>query len=161
MKMKILALLMALSVAAFGQSSTLTINTTTGLVNIPGGSATPNFAALKVGTISVTPITYGTGVATFLATPTSANLAAALTNETGSGLAVFGTSPTLVTPILGTPTSGTLTNCTLPIGGVTGLGSGVATWLATPSSANLASAITDETGSGLLVFGTSPTIVTP
>lgn len=37
----------------------------------------------------------GTGVATFLGTPTSANLAAALTDETGSGLAVFGTNPTL------------------------------------------------------------------
>lgn len=54
----------------------------------------------------------GTGVATFLATPTSANLAAALTDETGSGAAVFATSPTLVTPVLGTPTSGNLSNCT-------------------------------------------------
>jgi hypothetical protein len=54
----------------------------------------------------------GTGVATFLATPTSSNLAAAVTDETGSGSLVFATSPTLTTPILGTPTSGTLTNCT-------------------------------------------------
>jgi len=45
--------------------------------------------------------------------------------------------------------------------GISGLGTGVATFLATPSSANLATAVTDETGSGLLVFGTSPTIVTP
>lgn len=61
----------------------------------------------------------GTGVDTFLATPSSANLAAALTDETGSGAVVFATSPTLVTPILGTPTSGTLTNCTgLPASGV-------------------------------------------
>jgi hypothetical protein len=44
--------------------------------------------------------------------------------------------------------------------GLTSLGSGVATWLGTPSSANLASAVTDETGSGSLVFGTSPTIAT-
>lgn len=44
------------------------------------------------------------------------------------------------------------------IGNVTGLGSGVATFLATPSSSNLAAAVTDETGSGALVFGTSPTI---
>jgi hypothetical protein len=34
-------------------------------------------------------------VATFLATPSSANLAAALTDETGSGVAVFGTAPTI------------------------------------------------------------------
>jgi hypothetical protein len=72
------------------------------------------------------------------------------------------TSPTLTTPVLGTPSSGTLTSCTgLPIStGVSGLGTGVATFLATPSSANLISAITDETGSGALVFGTSPTFTT-
>lgn len=105
----------------------------------------------------------GTGIATFLATPSSANLATAVTNETGSGALVFATSPTFVTPILGTPTSGTLTNATgLPIAtGVSGLGTGVATFLATPSSANLISAVTDETGSGALVFATSPTLVTP
>jgi hypothetical protein len=64
----------------------------------------------------------GTGIATFLATPSSANLAAAVTDETGSGALVFATTPTLVTPILGTPTSGTLTNCTgLPLStGITG-----------------------------------------
>jgi hypothetical protein len=55
----------------------------------------------------------GTNVATFLATPTSANSAAALTDETGSGAAVFATSPTLVTPVLGTPSSGTLSSCTV------------------------------------------------
>lgn len=73
------------------------------------------------------------------------------------------TNSTLVTPILGTPQSGTLTNCTgLPVAtGVTGFGSGIATFLATPSSANLAAAVTGETGSGALVFATSPTLVTP
>ena len=48
----------------------------------------------------------GSNVATFLATPSSANLAAALTDETGTGSVVFNTSPTLVTPILGSPQSG-------------------------------------------------------
>lgn len=64
---------------------------------------------------------------------------------------------------LGTPSGGTLTNCTgLPVStGISGLGTGVATFLATPSSANLASAVTGETGSGALVFATSPTLVTP
>jgi hypothetical protein len=67
-------------------------------------------------------VTPAANVGTFLATPTSANLIAALTNETGTGAAVFATSPTLVTPILGTPTSVTLTNATgLPLStGVTG-----------------------------------------
>ena len=104
----------------------------------------------------------GTGVATFLATPSSANLAAAVTGETGTGALVFATSPTLVTPTLGTPASGTLTNCTgFPVANISGLGTGVATFLATPSSANLAAAVTGETGTGALVFGTSPTLVTP
>jgi hypothetical protein len=105
----------------------------------------------------------GTGVASFLATPSSANLATAVSDETGSGALVFANSPTLVTPALGTPSSGTLTNATgLPIStGVSGLGTGVATFLATPSSANLISAVTDETGTGSLVFATSPTLVTP
>jgi hypothetical protein len=48
-----------------------------------------------------------------LATPSAANLASAVTEETGSGNLVFATSPTLVTPVLGTPTSGTLSGCTV------------------------------------------------
>ena len=73
------------------------------------------------------------------------------------------TSPTLTAPVLGTPASGTLTNATgLPIStGVSGLGANVAAFLATPSSANLAAALTDETGTGANVFATSPTLTTP
>lgn len=73
------------------------------------------------------------------------------------------TSPTLTAPVLGTPASGTLTNCTgLPVStGVSGLGTGVATFLATPTSANLAAALTDETGTGANVFANSPTLVSP
>jgi hypothetical protein len=47
----------------------------------------------------------GTGVATFLGTPTSANLAAAVTGETGTGGLVFANTPTLVTPVLGAATA--------------------------------------------------------
>src|SRR6185437_10025585 len=53
-----------------------------------------------------------------------------------------------------TPSSGTLTNATgLPISsGVSRLGPGVATFLATPSSANLRAALTDEVGTGAAYF---------
>jgi hypothetical protein len=54
----------------------------------------------------------GSGVATFLGTPSSANLRSALTDETGTGALVFANSPTLVTPALGTPASGVVTNLT-------------------------------------------------
>jgi len=59
---------------------------------------------------------FGAGVATWLGTPSSANLAAAVTDETGSGALVFGTSPTLTTPALGTPSALVLTNATGAVG---------------------------------------------
>lgn len=62
---------------------------------------------------------------------------------------------------LGTPASGTLTNCTgLPVStGISGLAANIAAFLATPSSANLSSAVTDETGTGgALVFASNPTL---
>jgi hypothetical protein len=110
-----------------------------------------------------TSLVLAAGIQAFLATPSSANLRTAMTDETGTGLLVFATSPTLITPILGVPTSGTLTNCTgLPIAtGVSNLGTGVATFLTTPSSANLAAVLTDETGTGANVFANTPTLVTP
>ena len=52
------------------------------------------------------------GIAAWLTNPTSANLRAAMTDETGTGLLVFNTSPTFVTPVLGTVTSGNISACT-------------------------------------------------
>ena len=106
---------------------------------------------------------YGANVQAFLAVPSSANLRAAMTDETGTGVLVFNNTPTLLSPILGVPTSGTLTNCTgLPVGtGISGLGTGIATFLATPTSANLDAAVTDDTGTGTLVFSNTPTLITP
>ena len=132
-----------------------------------GTNITGTAAGLTAGNVTtnanLTGAVTSVGNATSLGSFTSSQLAGALTDETGSGSAVFATSPTLVTPALGTPSSATLTNATgLPIStGVSGLGTGVATFLATPSSANLAAAVTNETGTGALVFATSPTLVTP
>jgi hypothetical protein len=116
----------------------------------------------------------GTGVATFLGTPSSTNLRAAVTDETGTGSLVFATSPTLVTPNLGTPsvlvatnatgtavglTAGSaITNANLT-GAVTSVGN--ATSLGSFTSAQLRTALTDDTGSGVAVFATSPTITAP
>lgn len=85
------------------------------------------------------------------ASTTSAQLRSTLSDELGTGAALFDGA---------TPTSLVLTNATgLPIStGVSGLGSNVAPWLTTPSSANLAAAMTDETGSGALVFAASPAL---
>ena len=116
----------------------------------------------------------GSNVATFLATPSSANLAAAVTDETGTGALVFATSPTLVTPALGTPSALVGTNITGTASGLTAgnvttnanltgavTSTGNATVLGSFSSASLAGALTDETGTGSAVFATSPTLVTP
>lgn len=131
------------------------------LTNLQGGTASEYYhlTSAQFGVVANT----NAAVATWMATPSSANLAAAVTGETGTGALVFATSPALVTPALGTPTALVLTNATgLPIAtGVSGLAGGVATFLATPSSTNLAAAVTDETGSGALVFATTPALNRP
>jgi len=159
----------------------------------------------------------------------SAGLLAALSDETGTGLAVFGTSPTLITPILGVATATSINKLTITApttsailtiddgftlhttGNVTALSgshsgtssgtntgdqttitgnAGTATALAAngancsaglaplgvdasgavesctdfeedlSNSAGLLAALSDETGTGLAVFGTSPTFTT-
>ena len=80
------------------------------------GTATAFTASNVTTNANLTGAITSTGNTTSLGTSsfTSANLAAALTDETGTGANVFANSPTLVTPALGTPSSGTLTNCTFP-----------------------------------------------
>jgi hypothetical protein len=78
-----------------------------------------------------------------------------LTNKTISGSSNTITNVSLTTGVTGTlPAANGGT-------GITSLGTGIATFLGTPSSANLAAAISDETGSGPIVFATGPTINSP
>ena len=142
------------------------------------------FEAKTTSTFRVSVVAHGDGggsgdaktanpLSQFAAT-TSAQLAGVISNETGSGLLVFNDSPTLITPALGTPASGVGTNITgtaasLTAGNVTTnanltghiTSSGNAAVLGSFTSAQLATALTNETGSGVAVFSTSPTLVTP
>ena len=123
----------------------------------------PNIFSLASGTIPLeqldtnfaTPVTIGT---------TPVQLGETVASFSGVSLvSPIISAPTITDPVLGTPASGTLTNCTgLPIlTGVSGLASGASAFLSNPSSSNLAALITDETGTGANVFGTSPTLTTP
>lgn len=161
--------------AYVGQSTITTLGTiTTGTWNATdiavadGGTgrstSTTAYGLLAAGTTATgAHQTLAAGATTEILVGGGASALPVWTTATGSGAPVRATSPALVTPALGTPASGTLTSCTgLPINtGVSGLGTGVATFLGTPSSANLLAAVTDETGTGALVFATSPTFVTP
>jgi hypothetical protein len=102
-------------------SGAVTVAGTLAIANGGTGTTSTTFTNLTANVTGTLPVanggtgitSLGAGVATFLGTPSSANLASAVTDETGTGALVFATSPTLVTPLLGTPTSGVLSACTV------------------------------------------------
>jgi len=98
----------------------------------------------------------------------SGNTGTAITNATlatvNSNVGSYGSVtavPLITVNAKGLITGVTTSTITPAIGSITGLGTGVATFLATPSSANLAAALTDESGTNTVAFTTSPTFITP
>lgn len=89
------------------------------------------------------------------AATTSAQLAGVLSDETGSGAAVFATSPTLVTPALGTPTALVGTNIT---GTASGLTAGAVTGLSGTNTGDEAAAST--TVAGVVELATAAELLT-
>ncbi|MCZ2484981.1 beta strand repeat-containing protein [Aquirufa antheringensis] len=146
------------AIPTLNQNTTGNATTATTAGNITATSNTTLTSLVNLATVGT--ITTGTWSAT---TIDVAHGGTGVTSSTGSGSLVLNTSPTLVIPNLGTPSFVTLTNGTgLPIStGVSGLGTDVASFLATPTSANLIAAVTGETGTGALVFANTPTLVTP
>lgn len=119
-----------------------TLATLPGGINAAGGAFTVDGS----GNIVVAGCTGCGGGGAFSTLTGGTNTSAAMVVGSGASLAATG--------------SGTIAATAVPVGGISGLGAGVVTFLATPSSANLAAALTDETGSGAAVFGTSPTFTT-
>lgn len=134
------------------------IGTTSGILkadgagNVSAAVAGTDYQAPDADLTSWAAVTRASGFDTFTATPTSANLAALVTNETGSSLLVFNTSPVLVTPTVTTSLIGT---STLSIG----TGSGDLTLAPTGNTTTAKKVlITENTASGSV--GTGSLIVT-
>ena len=82
-------------------------------------------------------------------------------NDTAVGLKAPLASPTLVTPVLGVATATSINGSTIPTSKTLVVTTDKISALATTTSAELAGVISDETGSGALVFATSPSLITP
>lgn len=102
-----------------------------------------------------------TGKLDQFASTTSAELAGVISDETGTGKLVFDTSPSLTTPSLGAATATSINSTTIPSSKTLVVTTDKLSALSATTSAELAGVISDETGSGALVFANTPTLVTP
>jgi hypothetical protein len=96
-----------------------------------------------------------------LAATTSAELAGVISDESGTGALVFANTPTLVTPVLGAATATSINSTTIPTSKTLVVTTDKLSALAATTSAELAGVISDESGSGKLLFQTSPDIISP
>jgi len=111
--------------------------------NIQGGAA----GSVPYQSGASTTTFLGIGSAAQVLQVNSSGTAPEWVSSTGTGSVVRATSPTLVTPALGTPSTINLANATnLPLGSITGLGTGVATALAI--NVGSGGAFVPTTGSG-------------
>jgi len=133
-------------------TTTPAITLTTSITGLLKGNGTA-ISAATAGTDYVIPSGNITGTASGLTAGYILDIGSGGTGTNyavGSGGVVLHINASLITPILGTPQSGTLTSCTgLPIStGVSGLGTGVATFLASPTTTNLNAVLTASGGAG-------------
>jgi hypothetical protein len=127
-----------------GGGSNLSLEVST---NLNGTNAQIDISPTGTGHVHIKP----SGSGSLEISPTSAG--------TMNNIAIGGT-----TPRAGAFTTVTATTPIAAASGGTGLsslGTGVATFLGTPSSANLITAVSDETGSGVLVFNSAPALTNP
>lgn len=139
-----------------------TIPTATVLGNFTGSTAVPQAGTVGGGFV-ITGTQLNTAPFTGDVTSPSGSFVTTLATV-NSNVGTFGSAtqtPQVTVNGKGLTTAASNVTITPAVGSITGLGTGVGTFLATPTSANLAAAITNETGTGNLVFSTSPALTTP